>query len=276
MRRAGTLVLIALSLGLVLPLVPTSPASAASRTIVIDDPNGFNVSEDCRDALRGRDVIIAPGDSVIFKNCTTFNHRIVIDGAGAAAQTVAPGQSVTFSFPSQGTFTYSCAFHSTDGGGQILVTPGGGATTTTAAPTTIGAVTTIPTGTTTQVVRTTTTRVPRTTTTRPPRTTTTRRTPSTIRTPSSVVRTTTTRRAPTTTRQPPSTIELPAPVTSEPEEALPTTRTGNDGGDKAARAIAVAAIAATFLTLVVILSLARRRQPVADMPPPPPDDQGSA
>jgi hypothetical protein len=261
MRRAGTLVLIALGLGLLLPLVPANHAVAASRTIVIDDPNGFNASSECRDALRGRDVIIAPGDSVIFKNCTTFKHRIVISGPAGATQDVDPGNSVTFTFTTQGTYSYLCSFHSTDGGGQILVTPGGGATSSTGAPGSTTVTTGSGTTTTTRVATTTTTRrPPRTTTTRVRRTTTTTVTPSTVRTPSTVPRSSTTRRvAPSTTRLPPSTIELPETPTTEPEQALPTQRTSSDRGDKAARAIAVGAIAATFATLIAILILARRR-----------------
>jgi len=70
-------------------------------------------------------IVVTPGSTVTWTNHDHFTHSVAfLDGALPTDPLVMePGQSVTFTFPTAGTFQYQCHFHPQNMKGSVAVAP---------------------------------------------------------------------------------------------------------------------------------------------------------
>jgi plastocyanin len=67
------------------------------------------------------DIVVAVGATVTWTNSDNFTHSVRFDGDASPGLVMAPGETVTHTFPSAGTFPYVCAFHAQDMRGTVIV-----------------------------------------------------------------------------------------------------------------------------------------------------------
>lgn len=72
-------------------------------------------------------ITVAAGTTVTWTNNDNFTHSVRLLDDGNVVMTMAPGESVTFTFDEAGLHRYDCSFHSQDMKGTVLVTEPGSA-----------------------------------------------------------------------------------------------------------------------------------------------------
>jgi len=70
-------------------------------------------------------ITVAAGTEVTWTNSDNFTHSVRLLDDGDVVLTMAPGESVTFTFTEPGLHGYDCSFHATDMRGTVLVTEAG-------------------------------------------------------------------------------------------------------------------------------------------------------
>jgi plastocyanin len=70
-------------------------------------------------------ITVPAGTEVTWTNNDNFTHSVRLVDDGGAVMTMAPGESVSFTFDEPGLHHYDCSFHSTDMKGTVLVTEAG-------------------------------------------------------------------------------------------------------------------------------------------------------
>jgi plastocyanin len=70
-------------------------------------------------------ISVHPGDTVTWTNDDHFTHSVQFLDGGLPTDPMEmqPGQSVTFTFPSPGTFSYQCHLHPQNMKGSVTVAP---------------------------------------------------------------------------------------------------------------------------------------------------------
>lgn len=69
-------------------------------------------------------ITVTDGTTVTWTNNDNFTHNVDLAEDDAAPLTMAPGESVTHTFDTAGTFAYTCSLHPNDMSGTVTV--GGG------------------------------------------------------------------------------------------------------------------------------------------------------
>jgi len=67
-------------------------------------------------------ITVPAGTEVTWTNNDNFTHSVRLLDDGNVVLTMAPGESVSFTFDEPGLHEYDCSFHSTDMKGTVLVT----------------------------------------------------------------------------------------------------------------------------------------------------------
>ena len=68
-------------------------------------------------------ITVPAGTAVTWTNHDNFTHTVrLIDQGNRVLGTMSPGQSLTFTFTSRGTYRYDCSLHPQDMHGQVIVT----------------------------------------------------------------------------------------------------------------------------------------------------------
>jgi plastocyanin len=67
-------------------------------------------------------ITVKAGSTVTWSNDDNFTHSVQLDGAQPLV--MKPGERVTHTFDSAGTFHYVCSFHPQDMQGEVIVTGG--------------------------------------------------------------------------------------------------------------------------------------------------------
>jgi plastocyanin len=115
--RAATLLAVVVAT-VVLGACSSSAGSAAAAspvaTTTVDLPKSYKFEPAA--------IIVAAGATVTWKNDDNFTHSVQLDGVASPGLVMKPGQSVTQSFPTAGTFHYVCAFHPQNMKGTVVVT----------------------------------------------------------------------------------------------------------------------------------------------------------
>ena len=93
-----------------------APGGAASSspvaTTAVDLPPSYRFAPSS--------ITVPAGATVTWTNPDNFSHNVSFEGSEPLP--MAPGQSVTHTFPSPGTFPYACSLHPRDMTGSVLVT----------------------------------------------------------------------------------------------------------------------------------------------------------
>lgn len=66
-------------------------------------------------------IAVAPGTKVTWTNSDQFTHSVRIIDGDRMVGVMKPGESVSFTFPTAGTFHYECTFHPQDMQGTVTV-----------------------------------------------------------------------------------------------------------------------------------------------------------
>ena len=114
-HRGGTLVVVSLSLLLSVTTCagPGATAPGPVATDHVDLPRSYLFSP--------ADIVVAPGTVVTWTNSDQFTHSVrLIDGDRMVGE-MRPGQSVTFTFATAGTYRYECTFHPQNMKGTVTV-----------------------------------------------------------------------------------------------------------------------------------------------------------
>ena len=119
MRVAGGVTARLASLLLVLGAVAgcaTSIASSATpvATTTVDLPRSYRFDPPA--------ISVPVGSTVTWTNDDQFTHNVTF--SGATSLVMKPGDHVTRTFPTAGTFTYRCTLHPADMQGSVIVTGG--------------------------------------------------------------------------------------------------------------------------------------------------------
>lgn len=69
-------------------------------------------------------ITVTDGTEVTWTNSDNFTHSVRLIDDGNVVLTMAPGESVSFTFEGPGLHRYDCSFHATDMKGTVLVTEG--------------------------------------------------------------------------------------------------------------------------------------------------------
>jgi plastocyanin len=111
-RRAGFLVVLAAA-GVV--LTSCGPSASAQGTPVatttVDLPKSYRFAPAA--------IVVEPGATVTWTNHDNFTHNVTLEGQSGL--TMKPGESVTHTFATAGTYAYVCSFHPTDMNGTVTV-----------------------------------------------------------------------------------------------------------------------------------------------------------
>jgi plastocyanin len=67
-------------------------------------------------------ITVPDGTKVTWTNHDNFTHNVRLLDDGGGTMTVAPGDSVSFTFTGPGEHRYDCSFHPTDMSGVVIVT----------------------------------------------------------------------------------------------------------------------------------------------------------
>jgi plastocyanin len=67
-------------------------------------------------------ITVPAGTEVTWTNNDNFTHSVRLVDDGNVVLTMAPGESVSFTFDEPGLHNYDCSFHATDMKGTVLVT----------------------------------------------------------------------------------------------------------------------------------------------------------
>jgi plastocyanin len=116
-RQVGT-VLGALLLALAASGCASGGSSAGSpvATTTVDLPRSYRFAPAA--------IAVETGATVTWTNNDNFTHNVDLAEDDAAPLTMAPGESVTHTFDTAGTFAYTCSLHPNDMSGTVTV--GGG------------------------------------------------------------------------------------------------------------------------------------------------------
>jgi len=70
-------------------------------------------------------ITVKAGTTVTWTNADNFTHSVQFEDGGLPtdARVMEPGQQVTFTFDTPGTYAYRCSFHPQDMRGTVTVTP---------------------------------------------------------------------------------------------------------------------------------------------------------
>lgn len=108
-RVAGLLLLTALLIGC---SAATSAEPVATDTV--DLPRSYRFAPEV--------ITVPDGTSVTWTNNDQFTHSVRLLDDGGEILTMAPGESVSFTFSGPGAHRYDCSFHPHDMSGSVLVT----------------------------------------------------------------------------------------------------------------------------------------------------------
>ena len=67
-------------------------------------------------------ITVPDGTEVTWTNSDNFTHSVRLRDDGGEVMTLAPGESVSFTFNGVGEHNYDCSFHPTDMTGVVIVT----------------------------------------------------------------------------------------------------------------------------------------------------------
>ena len=69
-------------------------------------------------------IVVKAGSTVTWTNADNFTHSVQLQGEGVPAEpmVMSPGQRVTFTFPTPGSYPYRCSFHPQNMQGTVTVT----------------------------------------------------------------------------------------------------------------------------------------------------------
>jgi plastocyanin len=121
LRRAATVLAVAALLVTALAACSTGSNAGGGgspvATTTVDLPPSYKFAP--------TSIAVHPGDIVTWTNHDNFTHSVhFLDGGLPGDPLVMqPGQTVTFTFPSAGTFTYECHFHPQNMKGSVTVAP---------------------------------------------------------------------------------------------------------------------------------------------------------
>lgn len=112
-RRAAGLVL---STTLLAPVACTGPASTDAgpvATTAVELPRSY--------LFRPADIVVPVGATVTWRNADQFTHSVRLIASGQVIGTLAPGEQVSFTFATAGTYRYDCSFHPQNMRGTVTV-----------------------------------------------------------------------------------------------------------------------------------------------------------
>lgn len=103
---------------LVLAAVVASCATAGQDTPPVptdrvDLPKSYRFAPDA--------IVVQLGATVTWTNSDNFTHSVQFDGEAAPGLQMAPGDEVSRSFPTAGTYPFVCAFHAQEMRGTVIV-----------------------------------------------------------------------------------------------------------------------------------------------------------
>lgn len=108
---------LALGLGLVTMLSACGGAAASASPVAtdkVDLPRSYLFSPAA--------ITVAAGTTVTWTNDDNFTHSVNITTGGHFVGAMKPGQSVSYTFATPGTFSYVCTYHPQNMTGTVIVT----------------------------------------------------------------------------------------------------------------------------------------------------------
>ena len=111
--RVGTL---AASILLLLSVACAGPATTSAGPVAtdrVDLPRSY--------LFRPADIAVARGTTVSWTNSDQFTHSVRLIDGGQMVGELRPGESVSFTFATAGTFRYECTFHPQNMKGTVTV-----------------------------------------------------------------------------------------------------------------------------------------------------------
>jgi plastocyanin len=112
-HRIAAIALTSLLLSVVACAGPSSSGGGPVATATVDLPQSYLFSP--------ADIAVAVGTTVTWKNSDQFTHSVRLVDNGQLVGTMKPGQSVTFTFATAGTYRYDCSFHPQNMRGTVTV-----------------------------------------------------------------------------------------------------------------------------------------------------------
>jgi plastocyanin len=105
-------------LGIVILLAACAPQAAAEpvATDHVDLPPSYKFEPEA--------ITVPDGTTVTWTNSDNFTHNVRLLDDGGEELTLAPGESVSFTFTGPGEHRYDCSFHPNDMQGVVIVTEG--------------------------------------------------------------------------------------------------------------------------------------------------------
>ncbi len=105
-------------LGIVILLAACAPQEAAEpvATDHVDLPPSYKFEPAA--------ITVPDGTTVTWTNSDNFTHNVRLLDDGGDELTLAPGESVSFTFTGAGEHRYDCSFHPNDMQGVVIVTEG--------------------------------------------------------------------------------------------------------------------------------------------------------
>lgn len=103
-------------LGVGLLLAACAPQAGAEpvATNVVDLPPSYRFAPEA--------ITVPDGTTVTWTNSDNFTHNVrLLDDDGGEVLTMAPGESVSFTFSGPGEHRYDCSFHPNDMSGVVVV-----------------------------------------------------------------------------------------------------------------------------------------------------------
>jgi plastocyanin len=111
-RTAGFLIALAAAGAMFAGCGPSANAQATPvATTTVDLPKSYRFAPAA--------IVVEPGATVTWTNHDNFTHNVTVEGQPGL--TMKPGESVTQTFPTAGTYSYVCSLHPTNMKGTVTV-----------------------------------------------------------------------------------------------------------------------------------------------------------
>jgi plastocyanin len=103
-----------LGVGVLLAACASDTPAEPVATNLVDLPRSYRFEPEV--------ITVTDGTTVTWTNHDQFTHSVRLIDDGGDVLTMAPGDSVSFTFTGPGEHHYDCSFHSTDMRGLVIVT----------------------------------------------------------------------------------------------------------------------------------------------------------
>jgi plastocyanin len=112
--RAGLLLAAAAVAASLAGCAGSSASASPVATDKVDLPPSYKFAPEA--------ITVAVGTTVTWTNNDNFTHSVQLDGVASPGLVMKPGESVTQTFATAGSFHYVCSFHAQEMQGTVIVT----------------------------------------------------------------------------------------------------------------------------------------------------------